>query len=215
MDSVHREVCRKCYPVHKSHFSFKKKAYLKKHMRRKHCKAANAIAVGTDAPRKRCEDSDDSDCDEDPGALLIGTVSDDSEDEADVWYILETTSSTSNATDEDLGRVVRKRTQPAPVVGSEAVKRNEETKEEEEKEDRLSDGDEVPMDRADKVPAEKVDSSTGFSYASVVQRRPETIKIGIQSGRYRKRQKEVTVIKYMEGRKDIEKIIEVDEFFNM
>ena len=199
------------------HISFKKKAYLKKHMRRKHGKGAEAIAEGTDASRKGCEESDDSDWDEDPGALLIGTVSDDSEDEADVRNILETTQSTTKATDEDLlaGRVVRKRTHPDPVVGSKAAKRSEESIDEVEKEDRSSDSDEVPTDRAARVQAEVVDKSTGTDDASVAQRRPETKEVGTQSGSYRKRQKEVTVIKYKEGGKDIEKIIEVEEFFNM
>ena len=186
-------------------------------MRRKHGKGAEASAEGTDAPRKGCEESDDSDWDEDPGALLIGTVSDDSEDEADVRNILETTPSTTKATDEDLlaGRVVRKRTHPDPVVGSKAAKRSEESIDEVEKEDRSSDSDEVPTDRAARVQAEVVDKSTGTDDASVAQRRPETKEVGTQSGSYRKRQKEVTVIKYKEGGKDIEKIIEVEEFFNM
>ena len=199
------------------HISFKKKAYLKKNMRRKHGKAAEARTEGTDAPRRGCDESDDSDWDEDPGALLIGTVSDDSEDEADVRNILETTPSTTKATDEDLlvCRVVRKRTHPGPVVGSKAVKRSEESIDEEEKEDRSSDSDEVPMDRTAKVQAERVDRGVGTSDASVEQRHPETKEVGTQSGSYRKRQKDITVIKYKEGGKDIEKIIEVEEFFNM
>ena len=49
----------------------------------------------------------------------------------------------------------------------------------------------------------------------MAQRRPDTKEVGTQSGSYRKRQKEVTVIKYKEGGKDIEKIIEVEELFNM
>ena len=110
--------CKEC------HKTFKKKAYLEKHMRTKH----SAESTSTTAIADLAEDSE-SDWDKDP-ECLIGVVSDSDHENSDASDAEEPTdpkSSTPKTMDEELlvGRIVRKRTQPlVPVQARRVVSRD-------------------------------------------------------------------------------------------
>lgn len=202
--------CKEC------HVSFKKKAYLAKHMRQKHPN----VAQETDPPVESSSYAahvESSDWDEDPGEL-IGNVSE-SEGEADNEEITPSTlsdpispvASTPKTTDETLllGRIFRKRSQPAPLARR-VVRVHDSDHEDESSGPTFN----VTVSRPELVETE-VQVNSDYGDASAQTEGPEMRDAGTQCAKYRKRVKEVTVTKYQEGGRNIEIIRECEEFFNM
>ena len=201
-------MCKDC------HKSFKKKEYLQKHVKTFHPSSAQEAPPAPKPSATSTVAAEQSDWDEDPGELL-GDVSE-SDGETDAVQCIEESSDplegiqhTSKTTEEELleGRVFRKRTHPSPLVGTrKVICRQDESV-------ATTDASPAKMIRTeDKAVQVEVEEKCSVA----VQTQPKEVSdVGVQMERYRKRIKEVTVMKYTEGGRSIENVREVEEFYNM